>query len=75
MDLSRATLNDIVEDFIKVKLGYGDKEFVVSNDVGILYDFDETDHLPKKLTDLGKFIGIVIEFFLTPVQVFKRIAF
>jgi ubiquitin-like 1-activating enzyme E1 B len=35
-------------------LGYGDKEFVVSNDVGILYDYDETDNLPKKLSELGK---------------------
>lgn len=55
MDLSRVTLNDIVEDFIKVKLGFGDKEFVVNNDIGILYDYDETDNLPKKLSDLGKF--------------------
>ncbi|KAK7422106.1 E1 ubiquitin-activating protein uba2 [Neonectria punicea] len=53
VDLSRATLNDLVEDFIKLKLGFGDKEFVVNNDVGILYDFDETDNLPKKLSDLG----------------------
>ncbi|KAH6891255.1 hypothetical protein B0T10DRAFT_306604 [Thelonectria olida] len=53
VDLSRATLSDIVEDLIKLKLGYGDKEFVVSNDVGILYDYDETDNLPKKLSDLG----------------------
>ncbi|KAI5467035.1 hypothetical protein BGZ63DRAFT_410128 [Mariannaea sp. PMI_226] len=53
VDMSRVTLNDIVEDFIKVNLGFGDKEFVVNNDVGILYDFDETDNLPKKLSDLG----------------------
>ncbi|KAF7543048.1 hypothetical protein G7Z17_g11062 [Cylindrodendrum hubeiense] len=53
VDLSRATLNDLVEDFIKAKLGFGEKEFVVNNDVGILYDFDETDNLPKKLSDLG----------------------
>lgn len=54
VDLSRATLNDLVEDFIKAKLGFEDKEFVVNNDVGILYDFDETDNLPKKLSDLGE---------------------
>ncbi|KAH7155100.1 hypothetical protein B0J13DRAFT_521264 [Dactylonectria estremocensis] len=54
VDLSRATLKDIVEDLIKAKLGYGEKEFVVSNDVGILYDLDETDNLPKKLSDLGE---------------------
>lgn len=53
MDLSRATLEDIVEGFIKDKLGFVDKEFVLNNDVGILYDPDETDNLPKKLTELG----------------------
>jgi hypothetical protein len=25
----------------------------VSTDAGVLYDPDETEHLPKKLTDLG----------------------
>ena len=53
VDLSRATLNDLVEGFLKLELGYGDKEISVSNDVGILYDPDETDNLDKKLTDLG----------------------
>ena len=54
MDLSRATLNDLVEDFVKLELGYGDKDFVVNNDVGILYDADETENLPKKLSELGR---------------------
>ncbi|KAK3320610.1 hypothetical protein B0T19DRAFT_450808 [Cercophora scortea] len=53
VDLSRATLNDLVEDFLKLELGYGDKEISVSNEVGILYDPDETDNLEKKLTELG----------------------
>jgi len=53
VDLSRATLNDLVEDFLKTELGYGDKDISVSNDVGILYDPDETDNLTKKLADLG----------------------
>lgn len=53
VDLSRATLSDLVEGFLKLELGYGDKEIVVSNDVGILYDPDETDNLGKKLSDLG----------------------
>lgn len=53
VDLSRATLNDIVDGFLKDKLGFADKEFVVSNDVGVLYDPDETDNLPKKLSELG----------------------
>ncbi|AEO71264.1 55ed9a6b-a8f2-49cd-abf6-ef0515ff14b5 [Thermothielavioides terrestris] len=53
VDLSRATLNDLVEDFLKLQLGYGDKEISVSNEVGILYDPDETDNLDKKLSELG----------------------
>ncbi|KID76746.1 Ubiquitin-activating enzyme E1-like [Metarhizium brunneum] len=53
VDLSRATLNDVVEDIIKKQLGLEEKEFVLSNEVGIVYDADETDNLPKKLSDLG----------------------
>ncbi|KAK0389805.1 hypothetical protein NLU13_3378 [Sarocladium strictum] len=53
VDLSRATLKDVVDTFVKDKLGFDDKEFVLSNDVGILYDPDETDNLPKKLSELG----------------------
>lgn len=60
VDLSRATLNDLVEDFLRLELGYGE-EFVVSNEVGILYDVDETDNLEKKLGELG----ITSESFLT----------
>lgn len=53
VDLSRATLHDLVEDFVRLQLGYGGKEISVSNDVGILYDPDETENLEKKLSDLG----------------------
>ncbi|KAG6272096.1 hypothetical protein E4U47_002678 [Claviceps purpurea] len=53
VDLSRATLNDVVEDIVKEYLGFGDREFVLSNAVGILYDYDETENLPKKLSSLG----------------------
>ncbi|KAM0330677.1 hypothetical protein ACHAQA_003629 [Verticillium albo-atrum] len=53
VDLSKATLNDLVEDFVKGELGYGDKEFAVSNEVGPLYDPEETENLSKKLSDLG----------------------
>ncbi len=42
-----------MEDFVKLELGYGDREFVVNNDVGILYDVDETGNLDKKLSELG----------------------
>lgn len=52
VDLSRATLNDLVEDFLRLELGYGE-EFVVNNDAGLLYDVEETDNLQKKLSDLG----------------------
>jgi len=52
VDMSRATLNDLVEDFLRLQLGYGD-EFVVNNEVGLLYDVEETDNLNKKLSELG----------------------
>ncbi|KAI1076394.1 hypothetical protein F5B20DRAFT_584303 [Whalleya microplaca] len=53
VDLSRATLNDLVEDFVRLQLGYGEKEFAVNSEAGLLYDPDETDNLQKLLTDLG----------------------
>lgn len=53
VDLSRATLNDLVQDFLRLQLGFGDKEFAVSTEAGILYDPDETENLSKKLSDLG----------------------
>ena len=53
MDLSRATLNDLVEDIVKVRLGYGEKEFAVNSDAGIVYDPDLTDNLDKTLSELG----------------------
>jgi hypothetical protein len=53
--MSRATLNDLVEDFVRLQLGYGEKDIVVNNDVGILYDADETENLTKKLIDLGTY--------------------
>lgn len=52
-NLSVAVLNDIVEDFIKEKLGFGDREFVVNNEHGILYDVEETDNLFTKLEKLS----------------------
>jgi hypothetical protein len=51
--MSRATLNDLVEDFLRLQLGYGE-EFVVNNEIGLLYDVDETENLDKKLSELGK---------------------
>lgn len=50
--MSRATLNDLVEDLLRLELGYGE-EFVVNNEIGTLYDADETENLAKKLSELG----------------------
>lgn len=51
--MSRATLNDLVEDFLRLELGYGE-EFVVSSETGPIYDVEETENLSKKLKDLGE---------------------
>jgi ubiquitin-like 1-activating enzyme E1 B len=64
VDFSKATLNDLVEEFIKTRLRYGDKEISISNEVGILYDPDETENLDKQLSELG----IKDESFLTVVD-------
>ncbi|KAJ8120961.1 hypothetical protein ONZ43_g2470 [Nemania bipapillata] len=64
-DLSRATLNDLVEDFVKLQLGFGERDFAVNSDAGLLYDPDETDNLGKLLSELGinqnSFVTIVDE--------------
>ncbi|KAG4032747.1 hypothetical protein MFRU_006g02110 [Monilinia fructicola] len=52
VDMSRATLNDLVEGFLKLQLGYGE-EIVVNNETGLLYDVEETENLSKKLSELG----------------------
>ncbi|OLN86717.1 Ubiquitin-activating enzyme E1-like [Colletotrichum chlorophyti] len=64
VDLSRATLKNLVEDFVRLELGYGEKEFAVNNDAGPLYDPDETENLSKKLSDLG----ITEDTFLTVID-------
>ncbi|KAI1740614.1 hypothetical protein F4680DRAFT_447936 [Xylaria scruposa] len=65
VDLTRATLNDLVEDFVKLQLGFGDRDFAVNSDTGLLYDPDETDNLQKLLSELGvnqnSFVTIVDE--------------
>ncbi|RYP13464.1 hypothetical protein DL765_006877 [Monosporascus sp. GIB2] len=53
VDFSRATLSDFVENFVKLQIGYGDREFAVNSEAGLLYDPDETDNLEKKLSELG----------------------
>ncbi|KAF2189841.1 ubiquitin-activating enzyme E1 3 [Zopfia rhizophila CBS 207.26] len=52
VDTSRATLNDLVEDLLKVQLGYGE-EFSVNSESGILYDPEEDQNLPKTFSELG----------------------
>lgn len=52
VDLERATLNDLVEDIIRGKLGYPE-DFSINTDAGMIYDPDLDDNLPKKLVDLG----------------------
>lgn len=55
VDMERATLNDLVEDFLRLDLGYGEKEIAVSTESGnIIYDVEETENLSKKLSDLGR---------------------
>ncbi|KAI2631643.1 hypothetical protein GGS21DRAFT_491543 [Xylaria nigripes] len=65
VDLSRATLGDLVEDFVKLQLGFGERDFAVNSDAGLLYDPDETDNLGKLLSELGinqnSFLTIVDE--------------
>ncbi|KAL4902999.1 hypothetical protein BDW74DRAFT_55619 [Aspergillus multicolor] len=52
VDLSRATLNDLVEHILQSQLKYGE-EFSISTELGLIYDPDLEDNLPKKLVDLG----------------------
>jgi ubiquitin-like 1-activating enzyme E1 B len=52
VDMSRATLKDLVEDFLKLELGYGE-EIVVNHGDNLLYDQDETENLARKLSELG----------------------
>lgn len=52
IDLSRATLSDIVDGVLKKELGYGE-EITVMNEKGPIYDPDYEDNLTKKLEDLS----------------------
>lgn len=63
VDTSRATLSDLVEDVLKLQLGYGG-EFSVNNEVGTLYDPELDDNLSKKFSDLG----IKADSFLTVID-------
>lgn len=52
VDTSRATLNDLVEDLLRLQLGYGE-EFSVNSEAGILYDPEEDQNLQKTFSELG----------------------
>ncbi|OJJ44937.1 hypothetical protein ASPZODRAFT_160466 [Penicilliopsis zonata CBS 506.65] len=64
IDPTRATLNDLVRDVLRLQLGYGE-EFSLSNEIGTIYDPDLEDNLPKTLSELGvkdeSFITVVDE--------------
>ena len=63
VDPTRATLNDLVEDVLRLQLGYGE-ELTINNEVGTVYDPDLDDNLGKKFEDLG----IKDESFLTVID-------
>jgi ubiquitin-like 1-activating enzyme E1 B len=63
VDPTRATLNDLVEDVLRLQLGYGE-ELTINNEVGTVYDPDLDDNLGKKFEDLG----ITDESFLTVID-------
>ena len=50
--MTRATLNDLVENLLRKQLEYGE-EFSINTEQGTIYDPDLDDNLPKKLSDLG----------------------
>jgi len=52
VDMARATLGDLVEDFLRLQLEYGE-ELVINHGSDLLYDIEETDNLSKKLSELG----------------------
>lgn len=63
VDMSRATLDDLVHGLLQGQLGYT-AELSVSSDAGILYDPELEDNLPRKLSDLG----VAHDSFLTVVD-------
>ena len=52
VDPARATLNNLVEDVLKLQLGYGE-EFSINCEAGTLYDPELDDNLSKAFSDLG----------------------
>jgi ubiquitin-like 1-activating enzyme E1 B len=52
VDVEKATLSDLVEDILRLELGYSD-EISVNTEAGVIYDPDLEDNLPKRLEELG----------------------
>lgn len=52
IDPDRATLYNLVQDVLRLQLGYGE-EFSLSSEIGTIYDPDLEDNLSKKLSELG----------------------
>jgi len=63
--MSRATLKDLVEDFLQLELGYGE-DLVVNHGNDLLYDQDETENLARKLRELGMRLRSINTTRLTP---------
>ncbi|POS87328.1 hypothetical protein EPUL_001031 [Erysiphe pulchra] len=53
IDIQNTTLQELVEDFLKLGLGYGEEITINDGHDHLLYDIDETINLDKKLSDLG----------------------
>lgn len=60
VDIRTATLNDLVENFLKSKLEYNDEITINDGENHLLYDIDETINLDKKLSDLGTVNGLYL---------------
>ena len=52
IDMTRATLQMVVDDILKTKLAYGD-DISILTEKGLIYDADFDDNLQKMLGDLG----------------------
>ena len=51
-DTDKATLEQVVEKLLKIKLGYT-SEISITTDAGVIYDPDMEENLPKTLAELG----------------------
>ncbi|KAK8166753.1 hypothetical protein IWX90DRAFT_222408 [Phyllosticta citrichinensis] len=52
VDTSRATLKELVEDVLRLQLGYGE-ELSVETNAGVVYEPDLEDNLTKKFSEMG----------------------